>query len=48
VTEFSRFVAWLEKVHNPPENEQRATIQLSPEEIRRLLQASLIEGAWAE
>jgi hypothetical protein len=29
-----------------PENERRSTISLTPEEIRRILQASLIEGAW--
>ena len=30
-----------------PENEQRTVIELTPEEIRRLLRASLIHGAWA-
>ena len=30
-----------------PENEQRFTIELTSEEIHRILQASLIDGAWA-
>jgi hypothetical protein len=30
-----------------PENERRSTISLTPEEIRRILRASLIEAAWA-
>ena len=30
-----------------PENEQRLTIELTPEEIRRILQATLVDGAWA-
>jgi hypothetical protein len=30
-----------------PENERRSTISLTPEEIRRILLASLIDGAWS-
>ncbi len=31
-----------------PENERRSVITLSPEEMRRLLHASLVAGTWAE